>query len=114
MVDTNSYLLYGKFFTEIGDITSIDIVDDWTEITKYNTTVNCALTDISLNANKSGTFRFSIDNNPIKKFYYNSGDYIHVQRNLPFFIPANSKISIEYKASEDSSAAVSCLSGYML
>ena len=92
-------------------INGITSEDGWTEIVSIQESVPVLITDASMSANTDGTFRFTLDGNGIKYIYYRAKDYIPISRNLPYFIPANYKIAIEFLSEEESGVSSSSVSG---
>lgn len=109
---SNRYASEGDTITDMDTYTDIDIVDGWVEMSSitYNDG-GFLVTDASMSSNKNGTFRFCIAGNPIKYIYYNAKDYIAITRNLPYYIPAGYKMSIEFKTDEDGASVSTCLGG---
>lgn len=102
----------GKTIIDINTVTSIDISNGWTEISKINSP-DCGflVTDASMSGNNDGTFRFCIDGNPIKVIYYKAKDYISIYRNLPYYLPADTDMTIEFKPDEDNASVSCCIGG---
>lgn len=114
MADINSYLILGKTDIDIATIDNIDIEDGWVTIVADTQTSVFAITDISMNSNKNGTWRFCICGDPVKVFYIEAMKYVHISRKLPFVIPADCQYSLQFKADVDGASATGCISGFMV
>lgn len=114
IMDTNYYAENGYSLIESAIVNSIDIEDLWREIVILESVQNCCITDISMSANQNGTFRISLNGGVLKEIYYRARDHIPMVRNLPFYIPANVPIKIEFKTEVDDASASACIGGYLL
>ena len=113
-MDTNYYAENGYSLTESAIVNSINVVEGWREIVSFNSEQNSCVTDLNMSANQNGTFRIVLNGGVLEEIYYKAKDFIPMPRNLPFHIPMNISIKIEFKTEADDASASACIAGYLL
>lgn len=110
---SNYYASEGNTIIDINNITGINIANGWVETSSIiSVDRGILVTDVSMSSNKDGIFRFTLDGESMGKYiYYRAKDFISVTRNLPYYIPMNKKIAIEFKTDTDDADVSTCIGG---
>lgn len=112
---TNRHAETGNTNTDSQTITDIDVADGYVEIADITEASNVLMvTDLSMSANKDGNWRIVVGGGPLKYIYFTANTMVHFERNLPFRIPANTKIALEFKTGTDGASASGCIGGYLI
>jgi len=109
--DYKEYAASGKDIEYTGIVNSISSTDGWVEIISQNPDYKILISDIILNASDNGEWRIKVDGSVVFQISYDSKTLINKRRNTPLVVPANDRITVEYKTTALLGASASAVIG---